>query len=99
MAEQIIWAPLAKEDLENILKYLNDQWSAQTVIQFLDKIDHITHQIKINPYQYPLINKDLGIRKCVITKHNILFYRIYNNNIAVLRVYDVRQNPNELKFK
>ncbi len=48
MAELIIWAPLAKEDLENILKYLNENWDAQTVIQFLDKIDHITHQITNN---------------------------------------------------
>ncbi|MEF8983792.1 MAG: type II toxin-antitoxin system RelE/ParE family toxin [Bacteroidales bacterium] len=99
MAELIIWAPLAKEDLENILKYLNENWDAQMVIQFLDKIDHITHQITNNPYQYPLINKDLRIRKCVVTKHNILFYRSHNKTIQILRLFDIRQNPDNLKFE
>jgi len=68
------------------------------LIQFLNKIDIITNQISTNQNQYPIINKKLQVRKCVITKQNTLFYRESQKQIEVLRLYDTRQDPEKLKF-
>ena len=58
----------------------------------------MVYQISINPKQFPLIFKKKKIRKCVMTKHNTLFYRENKDNIDILRIFDNRQDPKKLKF-
>jgi len=98
MTERIIWSPKAEKDLENILDYLFENWGQKITVRFLDNISYLIKQIENTPERYPVINKDLNVRKCVLTKQNTLFYRVINNKIEILRVYDTRQDPKKLKF-
>jgi plasmid stabilization system protein ParE len=98
MAKPIRWSPKADEDLEKILDYLADEWEEAVSLKFLDLIDILLNQIAISPRQFPLINKSLNIRKCVLTKHNTLFYRNKRTVIEVVRIYDTRQDPEKLQF-
>jgi plasmid stabilization system protein ParE len=99
MPKQIIWSPLSERDFENILEYLYNEWDEKVAIKFIDIIDILIKQISINPKQFPYINKNKKVRKCVITKHNTLFYRDRKEHIDILRIYDTRQNLKNLKFK
>jgi len=99
MNKQIIWSPLSEKDFENILDYLKSNWDKKVVEKFIDITDQLIFQISINPKQYPIINKSKRIRKCVITKHNTLFYRDRKDFIDVLRLFDTRQDPKKLIFK
>jgi len=96
MPKPIIWSPQADKDLEEILDYLAEEWENSVSLKFLDLVDILLKQIAINPKQFPLINKSLNIRKCVITKHNTLFYRNKRTVIEVVRIYDTRQDPEKL---
>ena len=98
MNKDIIWSPASEEDLNKIIEYLKLNWSLRIVSKFINSIDESVRLIKENPKIFPFINKDLGIRKCVITKQNTLFYREKNNNIEIIRVFDTRQDTNKLKF-
>jgi len=98
MPKKIIWSPKSEKDFENILEYLSKEWDAEVTIKFIDLIDILLIQISINPRQFPLIHKSLNIRKCVISKHNTLYYRNRRNHIELLRIYDNRQNPENLRF-
>ncbi len=98
MHREIVWSPLADRDIENILEYLNKNWNQKVIIRFLNKINIATKQILKNPHQYPIINKKLQVRKCVVTKQNTLFYRNTEKTIEILRLYDTRQDPEKLKF-
>ena len=98
MPKPIIWSPQADKDLEEILDYLAEEWENSVSLKFLDLVDMLLKQIAINPKQFPLINKSLNIRKCVITKHNTLFYRNKRNVIEVVRIYDTRQDPEKLQL-
>lgn len=98
MPKQIIWSPLADSDLDQILKYLYDNWNYKVSNNLLDKIELITQYIAENPKCFPLINKRNKIRKCVLTKHNSIFYREHSGAIEILRLFDVRQDPHKLKF-
>lgn len=98
MHREIVWSPLADRDIENILEYLNENWNQKVIIRFLNKINIATKQILKNPHQYPIINKKLQVRKCVVTKQNTLFYRDTEKTIEILRLYDTRQDPEKLKF-
>ena len=99
MSKQIVWSPSAECDFANILEYLQENWEERVTNQFIDLTEGILAQISLNPKQFPLIHKKQKIRKCVITKHNTLFYRESNSQVDLLRIYDTRQDPNTLTFK
>jgi plasmid stabilization system protein ParE len=97
-SENVNLSPSAKEDIENISQYLNQEWGKVVLSRFLIKINWIISQIVINPQQYPVINTRLKIRRCVITKQNTLYYIYVNGKIKIVRIYDTRQDPNKLKI-
>jgi plasmid stabilization system protein ParE len=98
MVDNIIWSPLSKDDVANILVYLEKEWSSKIASRFLDILDLIILQIARNPKQFPVIYHKMNVRKCVITKHNTLFYRYKNKRIEILRIFDTRQNPDKLRL-
>lgn len=94
----IIWSPLADEDLARLLDYLDRNWGPAVSVEFLDQLEQCIAFIRISPELFPVFYSDQKIRMCVVTKHNSLFYKVYENHIAVLRLYDTRQDPNNLLF-
>ena len=98
MPKRIIWSPSAENDLEKIADYLFENWNAKTAIQFISLVDHLVELISKNPKLFPQINSELKVRKCVITKHNSIFYRLSEKQIDILRIFDTRQNPEKLKL-
>jgi plasmid stabilization system protein ParE len=99
MSKQIVWSPLSEGDFAKILEYLNENWDEKVANQFIDLTENILDQISINPRQFPVIYKKEKIRKCVLTKHNTMFYRDSKTQIDILRIFDTRQDPNTLTFK
>ena len=99
MHKPIVWSPLSENDFANILEYLDKNWDSAVALNFIELIEQILLQISINPRQFPIHNKKKKIRKCVLTKHNSLFYRDGEKSIEILRIYDSRQDPNTLTFK
>ncbi len=99
MSKLIIWSPLSEKDFSEVLEYVDKEWGEKVVNQFIDITDKFLKQISNNPRQFPVIFKRKRIRKCVITKHNTIFYRESKEKIDILRMYDTRQDPKKLKFK
>ena len=98
MPSQVIWSPQSQDDFSDILEYLLQNWDKSVLMKFIDMVDEIIYQISQNPKQFPIIQKQKNIRKCVITKHNSLYYRERKGYIDILRIYDNRQDPRMLKF-
>ena len=98
MPKHIIWSPLAEIDFASILEYLNKNWDQKVAANFIDLTENIIDHISINPRQYPIIFKKKRIRKCVLTKHNSLFYRDSRSKVEILRIYDTRQDPDTIAF-
>lgn len=98
MSKEIIWSSAAENDLLKILEYLDLNWNTNVTNSFLDILDKNISQVSFTPDLFPVFNKLLKIRKCIITKHNTLYYENHDSEIVILRIYDVRQNPDKLKF-
>ena len=98
MPKQVIWSPQSENDFLDILNYLHENWDNKVVFKFIDITEELIHQISLNPKQFPLIQKKNKVRKCVISKHNSLYYRERREYIDVLRIYDNRQDPHKLRF-
>jgi len=98
MAKSVIWSPLSEKDFSNILEYLNKNWGNKVAVNFIDLTEDILNQISVNPKQFPICYKKKKIRKCVLTKHNTLFYRDGKTNVEILRIFDTRQDPDTFTF-
>ena len=70
-----------------------------TIVSFLEEVDLSLQHIALYPRLYPVINKKLKVRKCVVTKHNTIFFQEKKSTIQLLRIFDTRQDPEKLKFK
>ena len=99
MSKQIVWSPLSENDFSKILDYLDKNWGKKVASHFIDLTEIFLTQISINPKQFPVIYKKKKIRKCVLTKHNTLYYRDSKYQIDILRIYDTRQDPDSLILK
>ena len=98
MSKPVIWSPLSKQDFSLVPDYLSKHWENKVALKFIDVTDAMVRQISINPKQFPVIHKKMKIRKCVISKHNSLYYRERKDYVDILRIYDNRQDPRILKF-
>lgn len=98
MPKELIWSPDSERDLDTILAHLSSGWNPSVSTRFLDLIEKVLVQISINPRQFPVIQQKFKIRKCVLTKHNTLYYRNKRNHVELLRIYNNRQDPLNLKF-
>jgi plasmid stabilization system protein ParE len=98
MPKEVIWSRIAEDDLINVTNYLISKWSKGIANNFIDLIEEFINQISKNPKYYPMINKKKRIHKCVVTKHNSLYYHEMDNKVEILRLFDNRQNPKKLRF-
>jgi plasmid stabilization system protein ParE len=99
MPKQIIWSPLTENDFANFLDYLDKNWDRKVASNFIDLTENTLNQISLNPKLFPIWYNKKKVRKCVLTKHNTLFYRDSRSSIQILRIYDTRQDPDTLTFK
>ena len=99
MSKLVLWSRLSENDFSNILDYLDKKWGQKVASDFVDLIENVVNQISINPRQFPVCYKRKRVRKCVLTKHNTIFYRDTKIHVEILRIYDTRQDPNTLTFE
>lgn len=57
MSKVVIWSPLAENDFDLILDYLQQEWNVDVSRKFIDKTEKILNFIIQNPSQYPFVNK------------------------------------------
>lgn len=65
-------------------------------VRFCQRVGRSIAIIKNNPESFPESQKKKGLRKCVVTKHNTLYYSFDAEKIYILTVFDTRQHPNKL---
>ncbi len=93
MSRKIIISKTAEKKLSQLFSYLIQDWSVQVRDDFIKRLDHHIEIIKKQPEIFPESRKGKGLRKCVITKHTILFYRFNSRQITIVTIFDSRQDP------
>lgn len=99
MAFKVTWTPNAEEDYKKVITYLKDTWTEKVAFQFIGKVEQRLSRLSIFPLSGIVSNKEKSIRCIVITKHNKLYYRIKNDTIEILSLFDIRQNPNKNSYE
>lgn len=90
---KIRWTTRATKNLDKIIEYLENEWDVKTVQNFASRLLNLLETLKSKPEIGRLVEKDKGIRVFVLTKQNTLFYRIKDQQIIILQIFDNRMNP------
>ena len=90
---KIVWTDHALSELEQTIDYLEKNWTERELKNFAAKLDHTIELISKSPELFPASSEKFGIRKAVVEKYNSLYYRILNNSIEIISLFDNRQNP------
>ena len=83
---------------KNTVDFLLINWSFKTAVAFLDKFFLKINNISLHPYGYSKSVLGRNIRRCLVTKHVTLYYKIKKYKIFVLFLFDNRQSPYKLKL-
>jgi plasmid stabilization system protein ParE len=96
MPHQIFWTRAAKKSYEEVVGFLAQNWSQKEINQFILRTEEVLILMSKNPTIYPLVGPDL--HRCVLSKHNSLFFKINDNKITILACWDNRKDPGNLKI-
>lgn len=94
MAFKIIWSPKAVDTFEDVIDYLQTNWTEKEIINFVAETEHIVHLISLNPHLFRSSEKE-NVFEAVITKHNLLLYQVNQTakSIELLSFFDTRKDP------
>ena len=92
MSKSIEWSPRSKQDYLNLLEYLQNEWGEKTIKKFDDRLQSILAHISERPEMYPASGKKEQVRRCVINKQTNLYYRIKEDKIELITLFDNRRH-------
>ncbi len=98
MDYKIVLSERAIKDLNKTIVFLLKRWTEKEASSFLVKLDEIKNEISKNPLLFPYHDEVNQIHKVVLTKHNIIFYKIDDTNkiIQIITIFNVYQDPEKL---
>jgi plasmid stabilization system protein ParE len=99
MAYEVIIAADVLKSLDAVIFYLEKRWSKNVAKKFLLTFYKKVDAIALNPTIGRRSSRYPVIRKIFITKHNILYYEVFEERIELLQIFDSRQNPQKNIFE
>jgi hypothetical protein len=99
MSYQIITTAESELTFYENLDYLAKEWDDKVTDHFIDRVDNVIQKIKQNPFLFPPHGYENNVRKAIINKRIILYYRIIDDAIIELLVFwNTARDPNDLKY-
>ncbi len=95
MTREVVLSAVAKKKLEQLLGYLEIEFSFKTKQNFISLLEKIVERISKYPESFPKSAKVTSVRRCVINKYTVMFYRFNDNRIEILTFFDNRMNPSK----
>jgi plasmid stabilization system protein ParE len=98
MAAEIRWSANAIADYNNVVDYLLLEWDEGIALRFIEVLEHKIQLIIKHPYT-GLSTKVANIRSVSITKHNRLYYRIWDKKLEIVNIFDTRRDPDKNLYR
>ena len=95
---KIRWTEEATKNLENIILYLEANWTTKELKKFFQKLEKQLLLLSIFPEAYPYSLKKKKIRRCVFTKNLTIYYTVGEEILILLSFFDIRQHPSKVKL-
>ena len=94
---RLFWSDESLRDLQNIIDYLNSNWTQKEIQNFVKRLDKRLEIIIGNPKLFPKTRKRRNVRKSVLSKHTVIYYKMEKDVVTILTLFDPRQDPKKLR--
>jgi plasmid stabilization system protein ParE len=95
---KIRWTEEATTNLENIIIYLETNWTSKELKKFFQKLEKQLLLLSLFPEAYPVSLTKKRIHRCVLTKNLTIYYTIEDDSLVLLSIFDTRQHPSKVKI-
>lgn len=95
----IYWTDEANNNYDNIINYLESNWSIKEKSEFVRKLEKRVELIKRFPEIFPKSYLSPNTCRPVLTEQITIYYSIENQIIKILSLFDVRQSPDKIKIQ
>ena len=92
---KLIWSDEALINLRDIIDYLSNRWSEREVRKFAQLLDKQLRIIEENPFMFAESKNLKGYRKAVLSKQTSIYYKVSDQEIHLISVFDNRRKPLE----
>jgi plasmid stabilization system protein ParE len=96
MVKEVILTPRAITNYEHIVEYLMYKWGIKVTNNFINRMVEVSVLLAEDPGRFPFENRVKQVQRCVVTKHNVLYFKETNKQIKILTIFDARQDPKKL---
>jgi plasmid stabilization system protein ParE len=96
MAKEVILTPIAEDDYEIVINYLTNNWGFSVVDNFENRFEKVMSILAEDAGRFAFVDKAKNMQKCILTKHNILYFIETEQTIQIITVFDTRQDPQKL---
>lgn len=93
MDKKIVWTFRATKSFEKILDYLQLNWTDKEIQNLVNSTNSVLNLLKSNRVKFRSSGKRPNEHEVLITKHNLLIYRIGKNHIELIMFFDTRRHP------
>jgi plasmid stabilization system protein ParE len=94
---KVVWSEEAVENLKKIIQYLEENWTETEIKKFATKLEKQISIIRSQPDSFPKANH-IDVRRSVLSKQTAIYYKVDQDSIRIVTVFDNRQNPEKLKL-
>ena len=96
MAKEVVVTHLAIADYEIVTDYLITEWGINVANNFAERFDEVLVLLSKNTSIFPFVDTVKRMQKCILTKHNVLYFIETEDMVKIITIFDTRQDPQKL---
>ena len=97
MAYKIKWTEKAETGFDEVILFLEENWSSKEINNLAERIDEVISFLAKHPLRYPKSSQHLFARKCIVDKNNYLAYEVIEK-LKEIRILDFGSNHKRPKY-
>ena len=94
---KIIWSDESLKNLDEILSYLNREWSQTETNAFIANLFKFIDLISSNPELFPRSDFNPSLRRAVMSKQTSIFYKAESGVIHLVSIFNNRKSIERIK--
>jgi plasmid stabilization system protein ParE len=98
MANRLIWSDRSLTEYDDLIAYLFEHWSEEIALRVMLEIDQTVLHIQTSPEHFPFYSKKRKIKRCVASPQTSIYFKVYDDTLEILTIFDNRQSPRKLKL-
>jgi len=95
---KIKWSEEAINNLDNIIAWLESNWTHKELRNLFRKFEKQLMILSLFPEAYPVAWAKKRIHRCVFTKNLTIYYKVNENNLELLSIFDTRQHSSKARI-